>query len=1052
MGLRFETAQTHSAAIETERDLLVATARNLQQDAAYIRQALGGVVSSPGWQAILKYRRWLWATYSTSRIIRDWYEPLARSIVQKLLTAGAPYNPELIPRLELATPALVPPLPRQDLAYERWIELAEPGPRQLALESRMAAQFSYRPKISVAVPVYKVSLEILRQMVDSVRRQTYDNWELCIAHGDPDDAPARSYLAGAAKEEGRIKVEFLSSNAGISKNSDSALNLCSGEFVALLDHDDTLAPFALFEVAQVLNDNPALDFIYSDKDQLSEDGLLRMDPLFKPQWSPDVMLSANYLTHLCVMRTTEIQTLSGWRSETDGAQDWDLFLRITERTSRIAHIPKVLYHWRRVASSVASGGLGAKPYAAKGQLRAIQDHLDRRGMAAGAAFTPSGLLRLQWRGARPSVSIIVVGSGIEGLSFYDSLQGMENGSPEVWIVPIGDTPVPIPPTRRFKILAGGGSASLAERLNLAARQCTGEVLIFLDSAVEPSGDDWVDELAYPLLDRGIGVVGAKLFDPQSSSIRHAGIAFDPEGALSHPFAGEHDYVWSQFGGANWYRNWTAVSGACFSTRREVFLQAGGFADRPQYPRLDVDFCLNVILTLNLRILYNPFARMWQGRLAALEQWRSADETAGPRCFLQNFPDGDPYFNPNVSCASGSISLRLPQRSTQGLDHNFSGEARDLVRIFDYTPADVQASSRPRGSRSGHSEHRFTWFIPQFGNPFYGGVHTILRFADYFQRAHRVRSTFVVLGHRRPARVAAQIARVSEGLAQTSNIRVISEYGALDTLEPSDASMATLWTTAYYLLRYNNTGRKFYFLQDYEPLFYPAGSTGALVESTYRFGFYGICNTAPLRDLYMHHGGKADFFEPCVDQSVFFEPLRHRAPDPYVLFCYARPGHSRNCFELLAEGLRKLKHRMGDKIAIITAGETWIPALFELDGIVHNLGLLDYRTTGAVYRMSHAGISMMMTRHPSYLPLELMASGSLVITNRNEHTQWLLHDRDNCLLTETSSSAIAEAVEEGLRNQALRDRITRNASEMIQRKYQNWDEQAEKVYQSIAGML
>jgi glycosyltransferase involved in cell wall biosynthesis len=242
------------------------------------------------------------------------------------------------------------------------------------------------------------------------------------------------------------------------------------------------------------------------------------------------------------------------------------------------------------------------------------------------------------------------------------------------------------------------------------------------------------------------------------------------------------------------------------------------------------------------------------------------------------------------------------------------------------------------------------------------------------------------------------------------------------------------------------------MQDYEPLFYPAGSTGALVESTYRFGFHGICNTAPLRDLYVSHGGEAEFFEPCIDQSVFFPPHRDRAPDPYVLFCYARPGHSRNCFELLAESLRKLKRRMGDKIAIVTAGEAWAPALFELDGIVHNLGLLDYRTTGAVYRMAHAGVAMTMTCHPSYLPLELMACGSLVITNRNQHTQWLLHDGDNCLLAETSSGAMAEKIEEGLRNHALRDRITRNASEMVRRKYQNWDEQAEKVYQSMAGML
>jgi GT2 family glycosyltransferase/glycosyltransferase involved in cell wall biosynthesis/predicted nucleic acid-binding Zn-ribbon protein len=1025
---QLEAAQAQVAALEAERSALFAASRELEQETTYLRRTLAGVVTSPGWRAILAYRRWLWTAYSTSRIIRRWYEPVARSFVRKLSVAA----PEGV--VEAQKPEALPPEPAgagaPDISYERWIAASEPGAAELAFQGVMAAQLFYRPKISVVLPVYKVSLDVLRETVASVRGQTYDHWELAITHGDPEDAAARAFLENAARDDSRIKVDLLEANEGISGNSNRALALCSGEFVTLLDHDDTLAPFALFEVARLLNEKPDLDFIYSDKDQLSEDGQ-RVEPLFKPQWSPETMASANYLTHLCIVRAAELRAIGGWRSETDGAQDWDLFLRVCGRSRRIAHIPKVLYHWRRVASSVSMRGLDAKPYAAAAQLRAVQEHLDRAGVQAEVGFTSSGLMRLAWRGKRPSVSVVAL-AALDDPTLRDRLRKMTGGTVETRIVK-----------------AGG---NVAERLNNAARECSGEVVIFVDSAVTPANDEWIDELAYPLRDPAVGAVGAKLFDRQSSAIRHAGIVFGADGVLQYPLAGENDYTWSVFGGANWYRNWLAVSGACFAVRRDAFLKAGGFARQPNYPRLDVDLCLNLTVAQGLRILYNPFARMWQDGPSLLERWTGGDRTSGAEYFRREFPEGDPYFNPNIACSSGAISLRIQRDASTAQDHNFAGEARALVRLFDYTPDEVEASRRSSAAKHVRAARRFTWFIPQFSNPFYGGIHTILRFADYFQRAHGVRSDFAVLGHRPPERTAALIASAFPQLAETAKISVIGDYGGLDQLGESDAALATLWTTAYYLLRFNRTGRKFYFMQDYEPLFYPAGSTAALVEATYRFGFHGICNTAPLRDLYAAHGGEAEFFDPSIDPAVFFEPRRAREGEPYVLFCYARPGHSRNCFELLAQALRKLKRRMGARVTIVTAGEAWSPARFDLDGVVHNLGLLDYRSTGAVYRAAHAGVTMMMTCHPSYLPLELMACRSLAISNRSEYTGWLLQDRENCLLADSSPGAMAEVLEEGLRDEALRTRLTRNAAEMIARKYQDWDGQAEKVFQYIAGML
>jgi O-antigen biosynthesis protein len=277
--------------------------------------------------------------------------------------------------------------------------------------------------------------------------------------------------------------------------------------------------------------------------------------------------------------------------------------------------------------------------------------------------------------------------------------------------------------------------------------------------------------------------------------------------------------------------------------------------------------------------------------------------------------------------------------------------------------------------------------------------------------------------------------------------VVGSDEALNDLPASDAAVATLWTTAYSLLKFRKTRRKFYFIQDHEPLFYPAGSTSALVEATYGFGFVGICNTVSLRDLYVAQGGRAEYFDPCIDPATFYLGDGRDGRDgrkPRLLFCYARPGHARNCFELLMAALGIVKKRMRDDVTIVTAGAEWRPEAYGLDGVIRNLGLLGYRETGALYRACDAGLVAMETRHPSYLPLEMMACGCAVVTNRNPSTGWLLRDRENCLVTEAGPSAMAEALEEVLRDQPLRAQLAEGGAETASR-YSALDAQAEKIF-------
>ena len=942
--------------------------------------------------------------------------------------------------------------------YAVRISRIEPDAEELQLQKAVSRQLPMQPVISVVVPVYRVPLPVLKAMVESVRTQSYARWELCLAHGDPEDRPARAWLRTVAQDDRRIKVDFLAENLGISGNSNRALALATGEFVGLLDHDDTLAPFALYEAAKVINEKPDVDFIYSDKDCLNEKGE-RISPLFKPRWSPDLMFSANYLTHFCVMRMEHVRAVGGWRPETDGAQDWDLFFRVIERSGRIEFIDKVLYHWGIVATSVASGGVKAKPYALRSQMQTIGERLSRIGGKGQPTLESNGAMRVRWElPASVSVTIILV-SDDPGERMLEHARELRQGighpavemvvaAPDVGNVREGDV---------LAVTTPAGARACAQRLNAAARASSGWGIIFLDDCVNVGGDagsgDWLPELMGPLQLDNVAIVSPQLMDPVSHTVRHAGIVFNRDGEFDYIFAGESEHAYGVFGGPSWCRNWSAVSGACFAIRRSVFDQVGGFTENPRYPRLDIDLCLRITVQHGWRIFYNSYAQFMQGAHTRLENWVRNDPYAARDYARLCLPLGDPFFHPRLKCHDGKVSLDLgDDAAVPRID--YAAEARALTSVFDFSPAAITASRNRSTSAAaitsgGNKLGQVAWFLPEFAHPFYGGIHTILRAADYMRRAHQVHSTFVTPCPEVVIRSAIRTA--FPALADQCGLVELTSSSQLTSLPACDAAIATLWTTAYSVLQLQNARRKFYFMQDYESRFYPAGSISAMVEATYRFGFDAICNTVSLRDIYTRIGGQAEYFDPCIDPGVFH--ATNRAPlnrGSLTLFCYARPTHPRNSFELLSQALRIVKRRMGNEVRIVTAGAEWSPRQFGLQGIVHNLGLLPYSATGALYRACTAGVALMMTCHPSYLPFELMASGALVITNSNPYNSWLLKDRENCLLAESSPTALAEALEEGLRNHALREELVDNAARMVRERYSDWDAQMEKIYRYMAG--
>ena len=268
--------------------------------------------------------------------------------------------------------------------YQRWIVLNEPDEAAMRTMAARQRSWSFRPKVSVVVPVFRPAPEHLAQAIKSVSGQIYDNWELCMVDGGSGDASVRQVLEEAAASDARVKVTYLGENRGVAMNTNAALSLASGEFVAFLDHDDQLARFALYEVVEAINERSEIDFVYSDEDKIGAlSGAERHSPHFKPAWSPHTFLSHNYINHFTVIRKTLLDAVGGLRDGLDGSQDYDLYLRVLARTDEIAHIPKVLYHWRAVPGSAASDIL-AKPHAFNAAKRAIQTHLDRHGIEAAA--------------------------------------------------------------------------------------------------------------------------------------------------------------------------------------------------------------------------------------------------------------------------------------------------------------------------------------------------------------------------------------------------------------------------------------------------------------------------------------------------------------------------------------------------------------------------------------------------------------------------------------------------------------------------------------------
>ncbi len=553
-------------------------------------------------------------------------------------------------------------------SYLAWIQDFE-RPADELIELKLPS-LQNRPLFSIVMPVFNTVPAELSAAIESVLAQSYGNWELCVADDASTSAHIRPLLESFAQRDSRIKVTFQPERGGISKTANAAWQIASGDFVAFLDHDDTLAPHALAYLCETLDRSPGADLIYSDEDKLDAKGR-RFDPFFKPDWSPDLLLSENYICHLLVVRQDLVRNVGGFDADCDGSQDYDLILRATERAAKIEHVPKVLYHWRAGAESTASG-LSNKQYALDAAQQALKNYCQRSGKQM--RVEPHKIAgRWRMRYAIPAgsrVSIIIASGGKTDVlrTNLTSLFG-KTTYPEFEVVVIDNSKdnsieklvrdFPSRPGALRYIDWRNKPFNYSAINNAAARQCESPVLLFLNDDTSVIAPDWLESMIELVMRPEVGAVGAKLLFP-NGRIQHAGVVMGLYDNCGHAFKALDGNAGHYFDFSEIIRNVSAITGACLMTKSEVFRQAGGFDESDFAVAFnDVDLCLK-IGALGWRVLYTPHALLYHHEAfskSSKDLRPHPEEVTRMRYKWERLIAADPYYSPNLTRNDEDYSLK-----------------------------------------------------------------------------------------------------------------------------------------------------------------------------------------------------------------------------------------------------------------------------------------------------------------------------------------------------------------------------------------------------------
>ncbi len=538
----------------------------------------------------------------------------------------------------------------------------------------------HHPLISIVMPTYNPNIEWLIEAIESVQAQIYTHWELCIADDCSTNPEVRETLQSMSQKDTRIKLVLREQNGHISVASNSALALAQGEWVALMDHDDVLPIYALYYVAQTINQHPDAQMIYSDEDKIDEQGT-RIDPYFKCDWNLDLFYSHNMFCHLGVYRKTLIDRVGGFRIGLEGSQDYDLALRCIEQIDHqhIHHIPRVLYHWRVHAQSAAQSS-EAKPYAAIAGQKALNEHFQRTQLNAQCLLLDFGMYRTQYALPErlPLVSLIIPTKNAQKLvkQCVESILG-KTTYPNYEIIIVDNASDDEQAVTYFKQLANGHSNirvirddrpfNYSQLNNNAVEHANGELIGLINNDIEVISPDWLSEMVGIALQKDVGAVGAKLYYP-NDTVQHAGVVVGLGGLAGHPHKHIDRYATGFCGRAQLIQSFSAVTAACLIIKKSIFIEVGGLDEENlKVVFNDVDFCLKV-REAGYRNVWTPFAELYHHESVS----RGADDTSEKkqrfereagymkrRWHTDKFED--PAYSPNLILGFEDFSFACPPR-------------------------------------------------------------------------------------------------------------------------------------------------------------------------------------------------------------------------------------------------------------------------------------------------------------------------------------------------------------------------------------------------------
>lgn len=556
-------------------------------------------------------------------------------------------------------------------SYDQWLK--EHRATEEELKAQRDHQWDYMPLISLVVPTYNTSYRYLKDLINSIEMQTYENWELCIADGNS-NSKTKKALAEFSKANAKIHVKFLAKNYMISGNTNEAIKMAKGEFVGLLDHDDFIEPNALFEFVKLLNENPDLDFIYSDEDKANEKGTHFMIPHCKPDFSIDALRSFNYITHFVLIRRSLFDQVGLFDSKCDGAQDYDMFLRICDETNKIGHIPKILYHWRIAEKSTAKN-ISVKSYVLDAGKYALAKHLERNHLKGTVrdGLQPT-IYKIDYEiVGMPLVSIIIPTKdhiddlekcvhSIKEKSTYQNYEIIliENNSTNKETFAYYDR---LKQDEKITVVYWEHEFNYSKINNYGAAVAKGEYLLFLNNDVEVITENWIEEMLMYAQRKDVGAVGVKLYYPDNT-VQHAGVIVGLGGVAAHSHRLYPRDSVGYVGRLITVQNLSAVTAACLMVKKRIFNEVGGFTEKYQVTFNDVDFCLKIREKGYLNVM-NPFAQLYhyESKSRGLDDTYEKNQRflSEKLMFREDWHEilekGDPFYNPNLTLSAEDFSLR-----------------------------------------------------------------------------------------------------------------------------------------------------------------------------------------------------------------------------------------------------------------------------------------------------------------------------------------------------------------------------------------------------------